>query len=212
MPGDAIGLAVAHRACLVGAHVGAALLLGHAHAERHAAFCRPRRKGRIVSAGRNHRHRFRQQLRLRRQRRHRRPRHGDRTEMTGLDLGCHIELCRAHDFGRTAGRLAFRVPGRVVHAGVRTARHQLVIGGMKLDFVAAIASGIERPQLWRVLVGDAAPRRHRCRTPVLPELGQFRVRRSAAIGRDRLRQRPVQREQIDVFERRRLVEYLVGRG
>ena len=34
---------------------------------------------------------------------------------------------------------------------------------------------------------------------------------SAAIGGDRLDQRPVEREQIDVFERRRLVEDLVGR-
>ena len=50
MPGDAIGVAVALRARHVGAHVGAALLLGHAHAERHAALGRPRREGRIVGA------------------------------------------------------------------------------------------------------------------------------------------------------------------
>ena len=55
--GDAVGVAVALRARHVGAHVGAALLLGHAHAERHAALCRPRRKARIVGARREDRHR-----------------------------------------------------------------------------------------------------------------------------------------------------------
>jgi hypothetical protein len=45
---------------------------------------------------------------------------------------------------------------------------------------------------------------------VLAELGQFLFRRGAAIGRDRLYQRPVQLEQINVFERRRLVENFVG--
>ena len=46
---------------------------------------------------------------------------------------------------------------------------------------------------------------------MLAELGQFLLGRSAAIGRDRFRQRPVDREQIDVLERRRLVEHFVGR-
>ena len=82
---------------------------------------------------------------------------------------------------------------------------------MKLDLVAAVAAGIEGPQLWRVLVGDAAPRRHRRRTPMLAEFGQFVLRRRAAIGGDRFDQRPVEREQIDVLERRRLVEDFVGR-
>ena len=83
---------------------------------------------------------------------------------------------------------------------------------MKLDLVAPVAAGIEGPQFWRVLVGDAAPRRHRGRAPVLAEFGQFLLRRRAAIGRDRLDQRPVEREQIDILERRRLVEHFVGGG
>ena len=71
---------------------------------------------------------------------------------------------------------------------------------MKLDFVAPVAAGIEGPQFWRVLVGEPAPLGHRRRTPVLAEFGQFLLRGSAAIGRDRVRQRPVEREQIDVLE------------
>ena len=211
MPGDAIGLAVAHRARHVGAHVGAALLLGHAHAERHAALGPPWRKGRIVGAGRDHGHRLRQQVRLRRQCRDRGARHGDRAEMPGLDLRRHVEFCRAHHFGSAAGGLAVRRPGRVVHAGMGAARHQFVIGGMKLDLVAPVAAGIEGPQFWRVLVGDAAARRHRGRSPVLAEFGQFLRGRRPAIGRDRFHQRPVRRVQIDVLERRRLVEHFMGR-
>ncbi len=130
--------------------------------------------------------------------------------MTGLDLRRHIEFRGAHDFGGAAGGLALGVPGRIVHAGMGAVRHQLVIGRVKLDFVAPVAARIERPQFWRIFVGDAAPRRHRGRTPMLPELRQFLLRRSAAVGRDRLREWLIQCEQIDVFERRRLVEHLVG--
>jgi hypothetical protein len=83
---------------------------------------------------------------------------------------------------------------------------------MKLDFVAPVAARIERAQPGRVLVGEAAPRRHRRRAPMLPELGQFLFVSRTAIGRDCLHQRLVEPEQIDVLERRRLVQHLMGRG
>ena len=204
MAGDTIGVAVGFRARHVGAHVGAALLLGHAHAQRHAALGPPWREA-------DHGHGLCQKPRLRRQCRHRGARHGDRAQMAGLDLGSDVEFRRAHDFGGVSGRLALGGPGRIVQAGMGAVRHQLVIGRMKLDFVAPVAAGVERPQFWRVLVGDAPPRRHRRRTPMLAELGQFLCGRSAAIGRNRIYQAAVQRKQIDVLERRRLVEHLVGR-
>ena len=202
MPGDAIGLAVAGRARDVAAHVGAALLLGHAHAQGHAALGRPRCERWIVGACADHRHGLGQQIRLRRQCRDRRAGHGDRTEMTGLDPCCHVEFCGAHHFGGTAGRLALRGPGRIVHAGMGTARHQLVIGRMKLDLVAPVAARIEGPQFRRILIGGAAPRRHLRRTPVLAEFGQFLLGRCPAIGGNRLRQRLVDRKQVDVLKRR----------
>lgn len=173
MPGDAIGAAVALRPGHVGANVGAALLLGHAHAERHAALGPPRRKRRIVGARSQYRHHPGQQIRLLRQCRDRGARHRDRTEVPGLDLGGHVEPGGADDFQRTTGGLALRVPGRIMHAGVRRMRHQLVIGRMKLDLVATITSGIEGPKFRRVLVGDAAPLGHRGRTPMTAEIGQF---------------------------------------
>jgi hypothetical protein len=90
-------------------------------------------------------------------------------------------------------------------------RHQFVIRGVKLDLVAAIAFGIEGAQFRRVLVGNAAALRHRRRAPMPAELRQLVPRRSAAIRGDRLDQRLVGRIEIDIFERRRLVEDLVGR-
>src|SRR5207248_1856706 len=89
-------------------------------------------------------------------------------------------------------------------------RHQFVIGRMKLDLVAAVAPGIEAPQLWRVLIRSAAARGHRSRPPVLAELREFLRRGGCAVGGNRFRKRRVEREQIDVLERRRLVEDFVG--
>src|SRR3954453_7295992 len=95
---------------------------------------------------------------------------------------------------------------------MRTVRHQLVIGGMELDLVTTVAAGIEYPQFRRVFVREASPRRHRCRSPMPAEIGQFAPRQSAAVGSNRVGERRVQRKQIDILERRRLIEYLVDVG
>jgi hypothetical protein len=130
--------------------------------------------------------------------------------MAAFHLGCDIEFRRARNLRRLARRLALRVPGRIVQAGMGRVRHQFVIGGMKLNLVAAVAAGVESPELRRVLVGEPAPRRHRGGAPAFAELGQFAMRRRAAKGRNRIDQRLVAGEQIDVLEGRRLVENLVG--
>jgi hypothetical protein len=131
--------------------------------------------------------------------------------MPGLDLGRHVEFRRARDLGCAARRLAQRIPGRIVDTGVGGVRHQLVIGRVKLDLIAAKAARVKSPQFWRIFVGDAAPRRHCRRAPMAAEFRQFGMRRAALIHGYRLDQRPIQREQIDILERRRLVEYLMGR-
>jgi hypothetical protein len=81
----------------------------------------------------------------------------------------------------------------------------------ELDFVAAIALGIEGPQFWCVLVGKPPPFGHGGGTPVLPELGQLLLRGSPAVGGDGVGQSAVERKQIHIDKWRRLVEYLVGR-
>ena len=131
----------------------------------------PWREGRIVGTRGDHGHHLRQQVRLHRQRRDRRARHRDRAEMPSLDLRGHVKFCRAHHLRRAAGRPALRVPGRIMHAGMRGVRHQLVIGRMKLDLVAAVAAGIEGAQFWCVLVGNASALGHRGGAPMLAEFG-----------------------------------------
>ena len=131
--------------------------------------------------------------------------------MTGLNLRRHVEFRRPDHFRRAAGWLAFRGPCRIVNARMSAARHQFVIGRMKFDLVTPVAARIEGTQLGRVLVGDTPARRHRRRAPMLAELRQLLAGRSPAIGRERINERPVQCKQIDLLERRRLVEHLVGR-
>ncbi len=96
------GVALARRlgARGVGTHVGAALLLGHAHAERDARLVRPRHEARIVAARKHLGHKLARQRRLGRERRDRCARHGDRTEVTGLDLRRHVEARRTQHLGR----------------------------------------------------------------------------------------------------------------
>eukprot|EP01035_Chromulina_nebulosa_P038205 gene38205-51601_t len=83
----------------------------------------------------------------------------------GLDLRRHIEPCCADHFGGTSCRLTSVGPGRTVNPGRHALRHQLMIGGVKLNLVAAVAAGIERPQLGRIFVGQPGAIRHFGRAP-----------------------------------------------
>ena len=129
--------------------------------------------------------------------------------MSGLDLRSHVEFCRAHHFRRrTARGFALGRPGRIVDAGMGAVRHQFMIGRMEFDLVAPVP----RASNSRSFGGFSLARRPRaaiaadpnaCRTPT------FRRGCGSAVRSHRLRQRTVQREQIDVLERRRLIEDLV---
>ncbi len=90
-------------------------------------------------------------------------------------------------------------------------RHQFVIGRMKLNLIAAEAARIIGFQLRRILIGNAAALGHRRRAPMPAEIGKLRFGRFSAIHRNGFRERAVEREQIDILERRRLVEDF-GRG
>ncbi len=52
--------------------------------------------------------------------------------------------------------------------------HQLMVGGMELDRVAAKTQGVKRVQLRRILVGLAAEREHFGAPPTPAEFGQRR--------------------------------------
>ena len=89
-------------------------------------------------------------------------------------------------------------------------RHQFMISRMEFHFVAAKAARIESLQLRRIFVGDTATLRHRSRTPVPAKIGKFLPCTLPAIRRYGFDKRRIKREQIDILERRRLIEN-VGR-
>jgi hypothetical protein len=153
----------------VGAHVGAALLFGHAHAERDAALFPPRPEPRVVTARHDLGHELGHQRPLDRERRHRGMGHGDGTEVPGFDLRRHVEARGAAHLRGCARRRSILAPGRGRQAGGDALRHEMVVGRVKLDDVAAKALGVERSQLGWVLVRRAREVEHLGRAPVLAE-------------------------------------------
>ena len=113
-----------------------------------------------------------QQRRIGRERRQRRTRHGDGAQMPALDLGGHVIAGGARDFGRRRGARAGRGPGRALQAGGDAGAHQIVIGRMEFDHVAAEAFRIEGVELRRILVGAAGGREHFGRAPLPSERRQ----------------------------------------
>ena len=196
--GDGIALARGLGARRVGAHVGAALPLGHAHAERDAGLLPPRPEMGIVTA----RHDLGAELRcergLDRERRDRGARHGDRAEMSGLDLRRHVEARGAGDLRRRRRRRRVVAPGRAVQAGRNALGHEMVIGRMELDEVAAKALGVEGFQLRRVLVRLPREVEHLAVPQRRPNAESAAASPVAAFRRDRVLQRPVAGIEIDV--------------
>ena len=87
--------------------------------------------------------------------------------------------------------------------------HQLVVGRMELDDVAAKALRVEGVELRRIFVGATPEREHLCRSPLPPEGGQGSGFSTGAVRLDCVHKRRIGRKQVDVLVRRRLVENLV---
>ena len=185
----------------VGAHVGAALALGHAHAQGHAVLLPPRQGPRIVGAGLDPGQPLGEQRGLGAQRADAGMGHGDGAHVPALGLGREIE---PHGARRDRARLVAAVVRRGVDAVADALGHHGVIGGMELDQVQPVALAVHEVELGRVLVGDAAEIERGRRTVVLAAGGQ--VREVEPGTRRGIRQRPVGAEQVDIAERRRLVE------
>src|SRR6185312_8998127 len=124
-----------------------------------------------------------------------------RAEMTALRLGGEIEPHGAAGERRVGLAAVMRA---AVDAPADAFGHQRVIGGMELDEVDAVALAVHRPEPGRVLVRDA-PQVERLGRAVVPAARHKRLRVEPAARR-RLGQWLVGAEQIDVTERRRLVE------
>ena len=161
VPGDGVGLARRHRGRGIGAHVRAALFLGHAHAERDRVLFPPRPEACVVSARCDLADQFAQDRRLDRECADAGARHRDRAHVSVLDLRHHEVARRARDLGRRSRARSIGGPGRGVQASLHALGHEAVIGGMEFDRVAAEALGVENLELRDVLVGQPRRFEHR---------------------------------------------------
>jgi len=80
---------------------------------------------------------------------------------------------------------------------------------VKLDQVGAIALGVDDMETRRIFICEATEFERLRRAEILAEFRQVGRSRIDASARQRLAQRKIGREEIDIFERGRLVE---GRG
>ena len=178
----------------VGAHVRAALLLGHGHAERDPALRGDGREPRVVAAaqkalqpGCGHR-------RGGAQRRHRRVGHVDRAHDARLGLGEHREQGGVSDVA--AGQLAG--PRQVMDLVVHGQPHQRMPGGVEAHLVQPAAVAVEGGELGRMAVGLHAPAQHLLASRCRAQSPAARVHPVAALAPHRLAQRRVGRIEVEV--------------
>ena len=191
----------------VGADIGAALLLGHAHAERQPGLLDRRLLALVVFARRDARRPFAKQLRARHQRGERRAGHGDRAEMPGLELRRQVEARRPH-LMPPAGLGCAIFPDRGVQPVRHRAAHQRVIGGMEFDRVDAPALPVMGPQHRRLGVGEARQVLRLMRQHEAAEIVEILAHRGGKLLGD-LDQQRIAAPGIAACNRRRLVGYLV---
>ena len=190
----------------VGAHVGAALLLGHPHAEQGALLLARRDLARVVDVGEDARLPLLGQLRLLAERRNDRVGHRDRAADARFGLG------EAHE-GRCAGdvgaglRLA---PGEGVELVRDAEPHQLVPGGVELGLVDPVAVAVVGAELRRVLVGEPPELDHVGAAGDLADRRDLLDGPVGALPADCLTHHRVGGEDVVVGQRRGLVGDLVG--
>ncbi len=197
------------------AHIRAALLLRHAHAERDARLLARRNEARIVLTRKDARHPFLRERRLEEKRGHSRIGHGDGAAMPGLRLRHHVGAGKPrHDSARFRLRvepLFQMIPGRAVQPLLHRDRHQRVIGGVEFHPVLAMPEAVETLQ-YRQIGIRLPPEVEHLRAPHRrPKCRQRCARLAPALPLHRLDQRLVAREKVHVLKRRRLVENLMRR-
>ena len=142
----------------IGAHVRAALLLGHRHADRHALLLLGGNVARIVDARLDLRQPLRGEVSLQFETGRRGEGHGDRAAVAGLDLGLHVGARGARHM-RAFARIG---PGRRMKPVLDRGLHQRVIGGVEADEIDAPPVSIVGVELGRILIRER------------PELQEFR--------------------------------------
>ena len=192
----------------VGAHVGAALLLGHRHPAEGAALALGGQRSLVVVEREEALLPLGGELGLLAQRRDRRVGHRDRAADAALGLHQQHELRRPRDVGAGTGF----APGRGVQAVADPDSHQLMPGGVELDLVDPVAVAVVGAQLGLSLVGLHSPLDRLARAADRPQLARAALGPLAALAPQRLLQRLVGVEGVVVLQRRGLVEDFMGGG
>ena len=190
----------------VGAHVGAALLLGHAHPCEGALLLAGGEVARVVGGGEEPRLPLGGELRLGPQCRDDRVGHRDRAADPGLGLR------HAHE-GGAAGDVSARLrvlPRRGVQLVLDREAEQLVPGRVELDLVDAVADPVVGLQLRRVLVGGGAQGDDPLRAGKLADGRDPRLGPIGPLAAHGLAQRAIRLEDVVVDEGGSLVEDLMG--
>ena len=206
-PVSAAGAARAQRkgARAVGAHVGAALLLGHGHAHRDAPLFRDGPQGRVVNAAYDLGLPHRRDIGLMPECRDARIGHADGAHGAGLGL----RLQRHHGGVRDVGAGPLLRPADAVNAMLHGERHQPVIGRMKLHLVDAPAEAVEGLQFGRIAVRILAPLHRFFRARRGPQRQQRRLDPFAAENPRGVAQGRIRRVQVPARQGRRHVRHVM---
>ncbi len=213
MAGEAIpaGLARGFGAGGVGPHVRSPLFLGHRHADGNTRLLRGGAAGGVVAAGEQAGEPVRRHLRCGAQRRDGGVAHAHRAGGAGIGLRDEGEDRRMP--GMPAGGHSCAVqmlPGQRHHAGLEAEPHQGVVGGMEAHLIEAPSLGVEGLEHRGAEIGLPPPGLDLRRARPHPEHGEDRL----VLGRAALLhgegERGVGGVEVDVLERRGLVEDLVG--
>jgi hypothetical protein len=190
----------------VGAHVGAALLLGHGHAQGDGRLLGSGDGARVVGRGAQARLPLGGEFRLVAQDRHRGQGHGERAADTAFGLHQHEHQGAARDMGAGPGF----VPGQGVQFVRHAEGHELVPGRVELDLVDPVAEAVVALEHGQVSVGQVA----QLHDPGAAGLGAERLEPGfgpiGALAPGRFPQANVGLEEVDVDQRRRLVLDFMG--
>ena len=138
----------------VSPHIRAALLLGHPHPGDRAGLVSEGDQPRVIHAGGEPGEPFPRESRRMPQGRPRGIRHGNGTQVGVLHLGPEVKAGRAAHM-RTGARV--REPWLGAQTVACSNRHELVVGGVVVDFVEAVADGVVRAQDRGIGVGLIGP-------------------------------------------------------
>ncbi len=185
----------------VAAHVGTALLLGHAHADRVAGLLPRRHDAAVVMRCDDPRQPCDREVRRMPQRGHAGIGHRQRTTRALVGLVVKVHQRRACDM--RAGAVGM-TPCESADAVFRRDAHQRVVRGMELDLVDPFAVAIVRPQLRLVRIRE--PRELLQFAAGKGSISRdFSARPASAFAFQRFAQRPVGTMRVVGHHRRRLV-------